>query len=254
MTIQRVPNVPFSQIANSALRDTRLSFKARGVLALALSNTGEWNATRNYFESMSDKDGRESAQSALNELTALGYRRVVKVRREDGTITSEVHWFHDSTDGRETRLAVYTPDGNPVGIRTPSLEDHLENTSKTKSLAPIGAVDDGFDVFWAAYPLKKGKADALKAWKRIPKDVPRDVIVAAASSYANWLNAHPDPPKTKWAQGWLTGQRWEDELETPRDSSRKTAAQSRDEYLAGIFANSAAIDNNTTPTRLEISR
>ena len=72
MSIQRVPQVPFAQIANSALRDKRLSFKARGILALVLSNTGEWEAGLRYLESQSDTDGRAAIQSGLNELTELG--------------------------------------------------------------------------------------------------------------------------------------------------------------------------------------
>ena len=108
MSIDRVPSVPFAQIANAALRDTRLSFKARGVLAMVLSHAGEWNANKAYIQSMSDHDGRESVQNALNELTKYGYRIMHKDRRADGTWASWIEWRHEptmtATDVRETRL------------------------------------------------------------------------------------------------------------------------------------------------------
>jgi hypothetical protein len=94
VSINRVPQgVPFAQIANSALRDKRLSYRARGILAFALSNTEEWVATRDWITSMSDVEGRGAIQTALNELTALGYRRVSTEHR-GGRVVSIVDWFH----------------------------------------------------------------------------------------------------------------------------------------------------------------
>lgn len=95
MSIQRVPSVPFTQIANSALRDRRLSFKARGLLAMVLSHVGEWDATRTWLVSQSDVDGRHTIQSALNELTHLGYRVVTKEHDDRGQFHTVVLWNHE---------------------------------------------------------------------------------------------------------------------------------------------------------------
>lgn len=116
MSIDRVPKVPFAQIANSALRDKRLSFKARGVLAMVLSHSGEWSATRDFIVSMSDNDGKDAVQSALNELTKHGYRTVVRNQKEDGTWDSYVQWTHhpEDTDRRVFRRPV-----DPATTRTP---------------------------------------------------------------------------------------------------------------------------------------
>ena len=117
MTINRVPEVPFAQIANAMLRDTRLSYKARGMLAMVLSNVGDWEAPREWLVEQSERDGRDSVQSALNELTDLGYRRVTKGNDPStGLFVTIVEWTHEpgvpipptdkptagKTDGRKT--------------------------------------------------------------------------------------------------------------------------------------------------------
>lgn len=115
MSVQRVPSVPFTQIANSALRDRRLSFKARGLLALVLSNAGEWNATRAWLVAQSDLDGRAAIQSALNELTELGYRVVTKEHDPvTGQFSTIATWFH------EPDRSITRPTENPTVGKTGS--------------------------------------------------------------------------------------------------------------------------------------
>jgi Helix-turn-helix domain len=70
---------------------------------------------------------------------------------------------------------------------------------------------EDFDRFYNAYPRKVGKADALKAWKKLnpnPKLVAE--IVAGVKRYADTVQdseakyiKHPGP--------WLNSRRWEDE-------------------------------------------
>jgi hypothetical protein len=93
MSVQRVPSAPFAQIANEALRDSRLSYKARGLLAMVLSHSGEWIATRRWLEAQSQQDGRASVQSALDELTEYGYRTVT-YERVGAEIRTVVVWRH----------------------------------------------------------------------------------------------------------------------------------------------------------------
>lgn len=125
MTINRVPEVPYAQIANAMLRDRRLSFRARGILAMVLSNVGEWEATRDYLEDMTEKEGREAIQTALNELTDLGYRTVSKVNGAGGMIVTIVDWHHEPTEGLESRPPVDPSAGSPDGRETrPPIEAH----------------------------------------------------------------------------------------------------------------------------------
>jgi DNA replication protein DnaC len=73
-----------------------------------------------------------------------------------------------------------------------------------------------FDQFWSAYPKKKAKQDALKAWKKItpiPDQTFLDTILAAlkaAKASEEWTK---DGGKfIPYPATWLNGRRWEDEI------------------------------------------
>lgn len=136
MAINRVEGAPFAQIANEALRDRRLSYRARGILAMVLSHSEEWEAGRDWLVEQSDKDGREAVQSALNELRELGYRQVTKEQAEDGSVRTVVVWGQfPNPDGRVSRRSGKPADGETGGRktrrsikRTQLTENNLQNT------------------------------------------------------------------------------------------------------------------------------
>jgi hypothetical protein len=69
-----------------------------------------------------------------------------------------------------------------------------------------------FEEFWAAYPVE-GRHDKPKAaaeFERALKRVEVAEIVGGARRYRDDPNR--DSGKTKYAQGWLSGDRWNDPL------------------------------------------
>lgn len=87
-------------------------------------------------------------------------------------------------------------------------ENKIEIENKKKSYDA-----DGFTTFWAAYPKKAGKADALKAWNKLKPDI----VLQAKMGEA--LTAQKKSPQWTKNNGqyipmpstWLNGRRWEDE-------------------------------------------
>jgi len=72
---------------------------------------------------------------------------------------------------------------------------------------------NGFDRFWAAYPRKRSKQSARKAWKALcPNDALQAVIFAALEQHKR-SKQWADPNFIAHASTWLNGKRWEDELE-----------------------------------------
>jgi hypothetical protein len=98
-TQQRTVN-PYTSIPNETLRDERLSWGARGLLCWALTHSDEWTTTRQQMMDASP-GGRDQVQRYLNELTAAGYRRVIKYR-SDGRWRTIVEW-HSSSRGPARR-------------------------------------------------------------------------------------------------------------------------------------------------------
>lgn len=70
--------------------------------------------------------------------------------------------------------------------------------------------DDEFDLFWADYPLKKGKDPARKAFVKARKSgVTLETLRTGAGKYRLEVRGL-DPSKVKWAQGWINDKRWQD--------------------------------------------
>lgn len=81
---------------------------------------------------------------------------------------------------------------------------------------------DGFAAFWAAYPKKAGKADALKAWNKLAPDVVLQEQMGKA------LEVQKQSQQWRKDGGqfipmpatWLNGRRWEDEA--PQTQSQES--------------------------------
>ena len=80
----------------------------------------------------------------------------------------------------------------------------------------------GFDAFWAAYPRKVGKAEAMKAWTRI-KGVPTQKILDAVHAQCKTDGWQKDNGQfIPHPSTWLNQGRWDDEVDAP-SAPRKLA-------------------------------
>lgn len=100
-------------------------------------------------------------------------------------------------------------------------ENKIEIENKKKSYDA-----DGFAAFWAAYPKKAGKADALKAWNKLAPDVVLQEQMGKAlevqKQSQQWRKdggQYIPMPAT-----WLNGRRWEDEVQTQTQPNIPTDA------------------------------
>lgn len=77
---------PFLQVPSSTVRDRRLSFRARGVLAWLLDQPDGWDV-RAAVIAGHGTEGRDAVEAALRELRAAGYYRLERRRLPGGTWT-----------------------------------------------------------------------------------------------------------------------------------------------------------------------
>lgn len=95
----------WTEIQNDTLRDARLSYRARGVLARLLSNADGWRMTAVELAGESPREGRQAILTALRELREAGY--IVQTR-------------HQGEAGRwRTETVVYDTPQESTGIRLP---------------------------------------------------------------------------------------------------------------------------------------
>jgi len=67
----------------SYVNDTRLSYKARGILAYAAHKPNAWRLQVYDLINVSEKDGRKSVQSGIRELIKYGYLSYIRVPYND---------------------------------------------------------------------------------------------------------------------------------------------------------------------------
>lgn len=111
-----------------------------------------------------------------------------------------VRWYTNEYDGIRT----YTK-------RTKDKEKDKDNNTPHKS--PQGD-DDGFSEFWAAYPNKRcGKANALKAWRKIKHTPELDAdIMSGLERQKAWPQWEKDGGQyVPMATTWLNQRRWDAE-------------------------------------------
>lgn len=90
----------------------------------------------------------------------------------------------------------------------PEPEPYLFGSNEPHKARVLSDKDSGFDRFWAVYPLKKAKAAAEKNWLKAIKKTDPEIIIAAAAKYAQSRDVSRG--FAKYAQGWLTDERWKD--------------------------------------------
>lgn len=86
----RKKKVYFTQVSNVALRDTKLSLKAKGLYALIQSyiTIEDFTLYKNHL-SKQCKEGRDGFHSAWNELIKAGYLKQYRIRNEKGVFYYE---------------------------------------------------------------------------------------------------------------------------------------------------------------------
>lgn len=84
---------------------------------------------------------------------------------------------------------------------------------KRPDTGEIEEAEGRFEEFWAHYPKKTGKKQARREFYVALQKVTLDVLVDSAKAYAKSVEGR-DQRFTKGAAGWLSEERWTDDLET----------------------------------------
>lgn len=85
---------------------------------------------------------------------------------------------------------------------------------------------ESFNQFWEVFAYKSGRAEAADAWLDIPgltsNLVKNEILPAAAKEAQRRPEIRKNNGIPKMAQGWLSGRRWEDDVEQPPEQPTAT--------------------------------
>jgi hypothetical protein len=119
---------------------------------------------------------------------------------------------------KKTTVGQRMDNGSPVDCQPPEVKRREEKNTLAQNSAQAAAPRSaslvrGFDRFWAAYPRRKAKADAQKAWRALnPDEHLLGVILAAvelAKTSEEWRRE--EGRFIPYPAGYLRKRRWEDE-------------------------------------------
>ncbi|OKI16597.1 hypothetical protein A6A07_11355 [Streptomyces sp. CB03911] len=151
----------FTQIRNALFRDTRLSFRDKGVFGLISTHRDGYGVSAESIAACSPTDGITAIKTSLRNLETLGYLQRTRLRNTNGTLGGAVYFITDQPESaigalelenRRSEPAVAEPTqaeptlGQPTvaepAVAQPTVADlpHKKNnskhTSRKKTLSP----------------------------------------------------------------------------------------------------------------------
>lgn len=230
-------NSKYTTINNTVFRDTRLSFKAKGLLAQMLSLPDEWDFSVVGLTRFS-RDGKDSVMSALDELCKFGYLIMTTNRNEKGQYQTIYDVYEAPENAVEPMLenrCGKSDSGNPQQLNTNInttisgliINNNPTNSSRTKINSPQSpqggcernSQEDIFEAFRQIYKgSKRGLKTELENFKKKHKDW-REVLPNLKTLYEQQLAIKEDArnrgcfvPQEKNLSTYLNQRCWEEEL------------------------------------------
>lgn len=185
MKIKRI-ETNFTQVSNDVLKDSRLTWKAKGVFAYLYSKPDDWDFSTERMK-LDSLDGREALLSGLKELETLGYLQRSKFA------SGRMEYILDYNPKSENPIQAQKPkSGNPtVGKshsgKTRRISNTELNTSNTEKETNTDGVysDKNFLEVWELYPRKTGKGGAWKVWQKLKvKQMLATKIIESVKAYS----------------------------------------------------------------------
>ena len=177
----------YTVMSNHHLQDKQMSLKAKGLLSQMLSLPDDWDYTIKGLVSI-NKESEAAISSALDELKKNGYLVINKIMPKD-TASGRIEYVYDIFEV-------------PCGEQKPEPKK-----------APKANKDADFEIFWTAYPKKKSKETARKAFEKAIKKTDLQTMLDAVEKQkttSDWMDQNGQ--YIPYPATWLNAGAWEDEV------------------------------------------
>ena len=118
-------------------------------------------------------------------------------------------------------------------------------------------LQNGFNDFWVAYPKKKSKDDALKAWLKINPDeqlqqIIIDAVVLATTQDQDWTKDNGQ--YVPFPATYLNGKRWEDEItqKSPKTATNRNSGFVKQPMQRPVYSYPGDVGDAIDSTSMEI--
>lgn len=191
------PSDRFAIISNAAIEDTRLTFKARGLLAYLLSRPVGWTTSAERLAATaSDRDGKDAIKTALRELEQHGY--LVRSKGQDGA--GKWTWIHEVTDQVEVGKSAPGEAGNPRVVKqepqdlAAPVEEGVEKSAPPTDGLSVG----GFSVDGSSTDGKSADTSKKDYQEGSTKTDPSPPPAPSSYKDAHEGGGMPAPPRLAW--------------------------------------------------------
>ena len=191
----------FTFLQNDMLRDTRLSLKTKGLLAVLLSLPDDWKYSVSGLAKICGT-GKDAIRSSLAEMEKAGYLDREQAHTEDGKFGGNAYVVHEVSriplsenpttveecgqplSGKPSTVEPVPGEPvteNPTQLNKQVLNKDLSNTPhsppkgdrparKRRSKSVPGWRAEEFEGFWSDYPRDEDRVKAVEEWDKLPRD------------------------------------------------------------------------------------
>lgn len=168
--VRVIKSKDYTTICNRIFKDRRLSLKAKGLLAMLLSFSDNWNLTIKGLEVIL-KEGRTSIRSTMSELIEFGYVERQQIRKDNKFIGVDYIVFESPKSQNLTSGNLTSQNSLQVSNNIINNQFNKDN-SKNQFFNEVMAFENyskemltDFFEYWSE-PTKKGvlKKDTMKTW------------------------------------------------------------------------------------------
>ena len=169
--VRVIKSKDYTTICNRIFKDRRLSLKAKGLLAMLLSFSDNWNLSIKGLIAIL-KEGETAIRSTMNELIKNGYVERERVKNKKGVLIGIDYTVFESPKLNSPRLGFPNVD-NQVQVSNNIINNQSnKDNSKIEFFNEVMAFDNftkemlnDFFEYWSE-PTKKGimKKDTMKTW------------------------------------------------------------------------------------------